>query len=326
MPTSRRDFLTRGGFGVAALAGASLVSNRAAAAPADPVEAVGRRPYGFTYALNTGTIRGQKLGLVGEIEATARAGYDAIEPWLGTIHDFVQSGGSLRDVRQRCQDLGLGVCSGIGFAAWVVDDEAERRAGLEQLRRDMDVLAQIGGTHIAAPPAGANRPGSHLDLDDAAARYAVILELGRELGVIPQVEIWGSSANLSHGSEALHVAAKSGHPDACILLDAYHMYKGGTPPSVLKLLGRQAVHCFHMNDYPADPPRETISDADRIWPGDGIAPLSELLRSLADNHCQVVLSLELFNRDYWQLPADRAAATGLEKMKAAVAKAGLAQE
>ena len=178
MPTSRRDFLTRGGFGVAALTGASLVSNQAASALADSVEAVGRRPYGFTYALNTGTIRGQKLGLVGEIEATAKAGYDAIEPWLGTIHDFVQSGGSLRDVRQRCQDLGLRVCSGIGFAAWVVDDQAERRAGLEQLKRDMDVLAQIGGTHIAAPPAGANRPGSHLDLDDAAARYAVILELG----------------------------------------------------------------------------------------------------------------------------------------------------
>ena len=261
--------------------------------------------------------------MVGEIEATAKAGYEAIEPWLGTIHDYVQSGGSLRDVRQRCQDLGLKVCSGIGFAAWVVDDEAERRAGLEQLKRDMDVLAQIGGTHIAASPAGANRPGSHLDLDDAAARYAAILELGRAMGVIPQLEIWGSSANLSHGSQALYVAAKSGHPDACVLLDAYHMYKGGTPPSVLKLLGRQAVHCFHMNDYPADPPRETINDADRIWPGDGIAPLDELLRSLADNHCQVVLSLELFNRDYWQLPAEQAARTGLEKMKAAVAKAGL---
>jgi len=324
MPATRRDFLTLGGFGVAALAGTGLVASPAATAPADSAAAGGQRPYGFTYALNTGTIRGQKGGLVGEIETAAKAGYAAIEPWLGTIHEYVQSGGSLRDVRTRCQDLGLKVCSGIGFAAWVVDDENERRAGLEQLQRDMDVLAQIGGTHIAAPPAGANRPGSHLDLDDAAARYAAILELGRGMGVIPQIEIWGSSANLSQGSEALYVAAQSGQPDACVLLDAYHMYKGGTPPSVMKLLGRQAVHCFHMNDYPADPPRETITDADRIWPGDGMAPLSDLLRAMADNHCQVILSLELFNREYWKLPADQAARTGLEKMQAAVAKAGLA--
>jgi len=322
MTTTRRKFLTRGGIGAAA--GVSLLSGRAFPAAADAGQPVAApSSYGFTYALNTGTIRGQKLGLVAEIETTAKAGYDAIEPWLGTIHEFVQSGGSLRDVRKRCQDLGLRVCSGIGFAAWVVDDDDARRAGLDQLKRDMDVLAQIGGTHIAAPPAGANRPGSHLELDAAAERYAAILELGREMGVIPQLEVWGSSANLSHGSQALYAAAKSGHPDACVLLDAYHMYKGGTPPTVLKLLGRQAVHCFHMNDYPADPPRETITDADRIWPGDGIAPLNEILRYLAGNHCQVVLSLELFNRNYWQLPAEEAARTGLEKMKASVAAAGL---
>lgn len=324
MTANRREFLTRSGIGAVSAAGAALLSNRVSSARAAEGEsAAATRPYGFTYALNTGTIRGQKLGLVGEIETAAKAGYDAIEPWVGTIQEFVQSGGSLRDVRKRCEDLGLKVCSGIGFAAWIVDDEEQRRTGLEQLKRDMDLLAQIGGTHIAAPPTGANRPGSHLDLDDAARRYAAILELGREMHVIPQLEVWGSSANLSHGSQALYVAAKSGHPDACVLLDAYHMYKGGTPPTVLKLLGRQAVHCFHMNDYPAQPPRETITDADRIWPGDGLAPLSEILRYLAGNHCQVILSIEVFNRTYWQLPAEEAARTGLEKMKAAVAAAGL---
>lgn len=324
MTTNRRDFLTCSGIGAATLAGAALLSSRdPSALAAQSAATAAPRPYGFTYALNTGTIRGQKLGLVGEVETAAKAGYDAIEPWLDAIHEHAKSGGSLRDVRKRCADLGLKVCSGIGFASWAVDDDGQRRTGLEQLKRDMDALAQIGGTHIAAAPAGVNRPGSHLDLDDAARRYAAILELGREMGIVPQLEIWGSSANLSQGSQALYVAAKSGHPDACVLLDAYHMYKGGTPPTVLKLLSRQAVHCFHMNDYPADPPRETITDADRIWPGDGLAPLSEILRNLAGNHCQVVLSVELFNRNYWQLPAEKAARIGLEKMKAAVAAAGL---
>ena len=138
------------------------------------------------------------------------------------------------------------------------------------------------------------------------------------------IEVWGPSANLSRGSEALYVAAKSGHPDACVLLDAYHMYKGGTPATVLKLLGRQAVHCFHMNDYPADPPLETIRDGDRILPGDGIAPLNEILTYLADNHCRVMLSLELFNAEYWKMPALEAAKIGLAKMKGAVVAAGLA--
>jgi 2-keto-myo-inositol isomerase len=161
-------------------------------------------------------------------------------------------------------------------------------------------------------------------LDRAADRYRAILEAGRQIGVVPQVEVWGSSANLSHVAEAIYVAAKSGHSDACVLADAFHMYKGNCDPTVLRLLSRQAVHCFHLNDYPATPAREVIKDAERIWPGDGVAPLKQILTCLAENHCQVMLSLELFNPDYWKLPALEAAKTGLAKMKATVAAAGLA--
>ena len=230
----------------------------------------------------------------------------------------------MRDIRQRCSGFGA---QGLQRHRLRLLDRGRRRAAPRRPGTAETGYGRAGADrrHSHRGLAGRrNRPGSHLELDDAAARYAAILELGRTLGIIPQLEIWGSSANLSHGSQALYVAAKSGHPDACVLLDAYHMYKGGTPPTVLKLLGRQAVHCFHMNDYPAEPPRETISDADRIWPGDGLAPLAEMLRYLAGNHCQVVLSLELFNRTYWQLPAEEAARTGLDKMKATVAAAGLA--
>lgn len=281
-------------------------------------------PHGFTYALNTSTVSGQKLTLAEEFDVAGKAGYDGIEPWMGKIHEYVQGGGSLGDLRKRSQDLGLVVGSAIGFARWIVDDDQERAGGIEQLKRDMDSLAQLGGTHIAAPPAGANRPGPRIDLDRIAHRYRTILELGARMGVVPQIEVWGSSANLSHLADAIYVAARAAHPQACVLADVYHLYKGGTDPWVLRLLGRSAVHCFHMNDYPVDPPRETIRDSDRIWPGDGIAPIAQILKLFAQNHCQVMLSLELFNQEYWKLPASEVAKIGLEKMKNQVQKAGLA--
>jgi len=143
--------------------------------------------------------------------------------------------------------------------------------------------------------------------------------------VIPQLEVWGSSANLSRLAEALYVAAQSEHPAACVLADAFHLYKAGDGPAALHLLSRTAVHCFHLNDYPADPPREELRDGDRLWPGDGVAPLTELLTTLAHNHCEVWLSLEVFNKAYWALPAAEAAATGLAKMKAVLDRAGLAR-
>ncbi len=309
---TRRQLLHRTGV---LLGAAAATPSHAATGPAAPV------CHRFRFSLNTGTILGQKLGIVEQIEVAGKAGYEGIEPWVRDITKFTESGGSLKELRQRCRDLGLRVVDGIGFPQWIVDDDAQRAKGVEQFKRDMDIIAQIGGTYIAAPPSGANR-GAKIDLDRAAERYRVILDMGRQVGVVPQLEVWGSSTNLNHAADAAYVAAKAGHPDACVLLDAFHMYKGGVEPAALRLFGRQAIHCFHMNDYPADPPRDTIKDAHRIWPGDGIAPLKQILANLAANHDEVMLSIEVFNADYWKMPALDAVKTGLAKMKAVAQAAG----
>ena len=279
-----------------------------------------KRTVPFRYCFNTSTIRGQKLSFDKEIEITAKAGYDSIEPWVDKIHEYVSRGGSLSDLRRRISGLGLTVESAISFSRWIVDDDAERAKALEQNRRDMGALARIGGKRIAAPPAGATRTAG-LDLMKAAERYRVLLELGDEMGVVPQVEVWGSSKNLHRLGQSMFVVIESGHPKACLLPDVYHIYKGGSDFNGLKLLSPRAIQVFHLNDYPADPPRETIGDRDRVYPGDGIAPLTQILQDLHANGSRAVLSLELFNPTYWKQDPLAVAKTGLAKMKAAVNKA-----
>ena len=61
----------------------------------------------FLYCFNTSTIRGQKLGIVGEIDVVSTAGYDAIEPWLESLHDYVKQGHSIDDLAKRLRDAGL---------------------------------------------------------------------------------------------------------------------------------------------------------------------------------------------------------------------------
>ncbi len=311
---SRRQFVAATASGVVA-AGLSPL-----AAAEDASRSISRPPAPFRYSLNTGTIRGHRLTLEQEIEVVAKAGYDAIEVWLDRINDFLKGGGSLKDLRKRIADLGLTVESSMAFPRWIVDDDTQRAQALEQARREMSMVAEIGGKRIAAPPVGAtNKPG--LDLLKAAERYRGLLEVGDQTGVTPQIEIWGPSKNLSRLGESAFVAIESGHPKACLLLDVYHIYKGGSSFHGLKLLSNRMIQVFHMNDYPADPPRERIADRDRVYPGDGVAPLSQILRDLYDNGGGTILSLELFNPTYWQQDAFVVAKTGLDKMKAAVKEA-----
>jgi sugar phosphate isomerase/epimerase len=116
------------------------------------------------------------------------------------------------------------------------------------------------------------------------------------------------------------VAIESGHPSACVLADVYHLYKGGSGFGGLKLLGAPALQVFHMNDYPDTPPRATIEDKHRVYPGDGVAPLRQVIRDLHALGFRGLLSLELFNPSYYKQDALVVARTGLRKMRALVAK------
>jgi len=299
-----------------AAAGAAI----GAAAVANTGKAAEKRPADFRYCLNTGTIRGQKLSIDKEIEIAGKAGYDAIEPWLDGINRYKEAGGSLKDLKKKTSDLGITVESAISFPSWVVDDDAQRAKGLEQAKREMDVLAQIGGKRIAAPPAGATRePG--LNLDKAAERYRKLLELGDQFDVVPQIEVWGFSKNLYRLGQSMYVVIESGHPKACLLPDVFHIYKGGSDFNGLKAISGRAIQIFHLNDYPADPPREQARDSDRVFPGDGVAPISQIIQDLYANGGNTILSLELFNPNYYKQDALDVAKAGLAKMKSAVRKA-----
>ncbi|MCA9247264.1 MAG: sugar phosphate isomerase/epimerase [Planctomycetales bacterium] len=318
-PVSRREMLQQSGKSAGLACGAAMLAGNVMTQPATAAESTSSaEPFG--YALNTSTIREAKLPLPEIVEITAKAGYHGIEPWIGEIDAFQKSGGSLDDLRKQIADLGLKVVSAIGFAQWIVDDDEQRAKGLEQAKHDMDLVLRIGGTHIAAPPAGAHAQEG-LDLRAAGERYRKLLEVGEEIGVIPQVEFWGPARSLSRLSEAAYIAAESGHPKACLLTDVYHMFRGGSSFEGWKLIDGAAMVNLHINDYPGDIPREQQKDSDRVYPGDGVAPLTDIYHTLRATGYRGYLSLELFNKDYWRQDPAQVARTGLEKIRQSVLKA-----
>src|SRR5689334_16354992 len=138
MPKQPQFVLDRRGL----LSGAAAVGAATVAGLVQPEELrAAALPPRVQYSLNTSTIRGQKLSVPEQVDVAAKAGYDAIEPWLGELHKYVETGGSLQNLKKRIADHGLKVASAIGFAEWIVDDDARRAAGLEAAKKDMSVIA-----------------------------------------------------------------------------------------------------------------------------------------------------------------------------------------
>jgi 2-keto-myo-inositol isomerase len=271
----------------------------------------------FRFCLNTSTISGQKTGLLNAIEIAAKAGYDGMELWINDIRDYIKQGHTIESLAKFVLSKRIAVENLISFTAWMVDDDTKRKAALIELEEEMKMMAVLDCHRIAAPPAGVEKD-KPLDFQNAGARYHEILELGRKYKVMPQLEFWGASGTLYNFSQALAIAAAANDPDARILPDVYHLFRGGSGFDGLKLVSGKAIEIIHLNDYPASKPVSEQTDSDRVYPGDGAAPIRQVLRDLQAMGGTKVLSLELFNKTYWAQDALLVASTGLHKMKSLV--------
>ena len=268
----------------------------------------------FAFSLNMATIRGQKLGLIKELEIAAEAGYDGVEIWMDTLQEYLLHGGKLKEIKKRVNDLGISLENCIAFGEWIVDDDAARKQGIEQVKRDMDMLAQIGCKRMVATGKGAPNDAM-IPPDVIAQRYRAVLELGDQYGVMPLLEMWGFMKMLSTVADVTYIAMATGHPKAKVLLDILHFYQGETPLDTLHLLNPVASDILHLNDYPAGIAPGAITDADRIYPGDGVAPVKRILKDMKRTDQPLILSAELFNKNYYKQDALTVAKTALAKMK-----------
>ncbi len=271
----------------------------------------------FSYCLNTSTIRSAGTNVLDMINTAADAGYDGIEPWVQELDDWVGQGGTLQQVRDLAEKRGIDIVNLIGFPEWAVPEEDRRARGLAEAARCFEMARQLHCPYVAAPPIGIH--DRQVDLLPVAERFAALVDLADKSGVKPLLEYWGIAKTLGRTGEVLLVAAECGRPGVEMLADVFHMYKGSGHHCGFEHFGAGRLGLVHVNDIPATPGRADVTDADRVYPGDGLAPWKDIVASLHHIGFDGMLSLELFNESYWAQGPETVAREGLMKLKRCVA-------
>jgi len=266
--------------------------------------------------LNTCTI--QPASLMDKIGIAVETGYRAIEVWSNELTQFEQTGRPLSDLRQILEDAGLKVLSVIAVFDWMQSDDFHKRKTHTEARRRLRQAAVIGAPYIIASPVPDRQT---LDITLGATRYRELLEMGEEVGVRPVMEFLGFNGNVYQLEQAVAIVRQAEHPNGCIVLDPFHLYRGGSGFGGVKRLSSNEIALCHFNDAPAVPPQFAQTDEDRVYPGEGILPLTSLLKDLISLGYEGYLSLELFNPQYWTKDLRQVARTGREKMEAVIRSA-----
>ncbi len=297
----------------------TFLASGAAIGLAATAQAQPRKPYQnntspWPIALNTSTIRPATLQQ--KIDAAANAGYDAIEPWIDDIENHEKSGGNLKDLGKAIRDKGLSVPNVIGLWNCMPEGEDAFKASLTDTRERMRRAADIGSQHVAAIP---SPDRANFDLEWGTRLYRELVRIGRDdYGITVACEFVGFLKGVSRLGQASAIALDADDPDACLIADTFHLYRGGSGFKGVRHLQGSFIADFHFNDVADTPSRTEMGDEHRIYPGDGILPLEQLCRDLVAIDYQGPLSLELFNREYWEQDPNDVAKIGIEKTRAVI--------
>lgn len=67
----------------------------------------------------------------------------------------------------------------------------------------------------------------------------------------------------------------------------------------ISAIPKDKILFVHINDA-KERPVEQLGDYDRVFPGDGVLPVKEVLQALRDISYDGFYSIEIYNEDYWK--------------------------
>jgi len=311
---NRRDFLKTAATSatIAAPIGVAAIPQDAEAARKEKPKRYQNGASPWPLALNASTIRPADTKT--KVKVAIETGWDAIELWINDLEAYeAENGtGSLKDLGKQIRDAGLYVPNVIGLWNGLPATEEEWQAQLPKTREMMRLCSEVGSERVAVLPFPDRED---FDLQWAAWKYKELIHLGRnDYNLTAMFEFIGFVKGVYRLGQACAVAIDADEPEACVLPDTFHLYRGGSGYSGIKHLSADFIGNFHWNDVPADPPQKELKDKDRIYPGDGILPLNQTLRDLKEIGYKRALSLELFNEALWAQDPMQVGRDGLQKM------------
>jgi sugar phosphate isomerase/epimerase len=114
--------------------------------------------------------------------------------------------------------------------------------------------------------------------------------------------------------------AKAGERSVGLLLDAYHLQRGGRPGGGFSDVPEAEIFYVQYGDVPDAPPNGP-PPTDRLPPGKGVVRWTELFQLLAAKNYNGYISFEAPNPAHWERSAADVAAEGAQATRSALAKA-----
>ena len=237
--------------------------------------------------------------------AYSAAGFVAVELWLDKVVNYVEKQGVDR-AHRLLQKLRLEPICACAQGGLMLAEGEDRVGVLAQFERRLALCEALGVPKMVAFAGRTGRPTPAL-YERVVANIREAADMAAGHGVTLALEFIKGHPVVGCMATTTELVRQAGRPNVGVLFDFFHFMVGVSKMSDLDALSPEELTFVHLNDAPALP-REMLTDADRVWLGEGCFPIAAFRDHLMRLGYTDGVSLELFDQDVWDTdPYDVAA-------------------
>lgn len=248
-----------------------------------------------------------------DIKAAAAAGFDLIEIWAAKLREFLKTK-TVADLKKTLEENNLEPYS-INSIEHITfrtnEDYAAIKAECEELSK---IAGELNCPYIVVVPGKLPEGASKEEIIDESARVLnELADIAEKYNVSLAFEFLGqtdcSVQTLDLCNEIVETVNRKSVGN---VIDTFHFYAGNSSFEAIERMKPEKLFIFHINDA-ENLPKETLTDAHRLYPGEGILPIREIKARFDKIGYDRMVSIEIFRPEYWNEDPFKVA----EKAKAA---------
>ncbi len=259
-----------------------------------------------------------------DLELTEKYGYDYIEIRLDMLKEYLETH-TLEDLKQffktsHLKPYALNSIEDITFC-----NEEELQQKKDELEWACKIAKKIQNPYIVIVPTMDEKVKDYLEEEAEEDSIRVLNEfadISEKYNVNLAFEPIGFDyCAVRSIKQCWNILKKVNRPSVGMVVDAFnlYLYNGLKDLQDLEEVDTDKIFIFHIDDS-EDGDIRKLDQCHRMWPGDGVIPLDDLLQILYKKGFDKIASLELFRPEYWELPTEDIIRIGYEKTKSVLEK------
>ena len=256
-----------------------------------------------------------KADLPTDIRIASQAGYDLIEIWAKKMEAYL-SDHNLDDVRKLLEKACIKPLAINSVEFITFNSPWEKTNTMNLISRYAEIADRLGCPYVVVVPSPRPKDATDKEVqDESVSMLTEISDRFKGHKVRFAFEFLGFRwCSVSTLKEVDKIVKAVNRKNIGMVLDTFHFYAGGSSVDTIRNVDKEKLFIFHINDAERLP-REELQDAHRLYPGEGVIPLKEIVSGLKGIGYDGPVSLEMFRPEYWVRPPEEVARRGIEAIR-----------